>query len=273
MTGYAWIYGISLIVGSYPVLFVSLAAHSAQFAFLVFFENPRKYRGVLNFTFVDSDLLALDIERFYGQPKLLAQRVPIPQPSPANCSANGVPQVRSSLQGQGEMLARARAFSDPLSTSTSSATEGPTACDSETETDAELDSQQMCISEELGSANLSHHDLRNRYFRKDTIVLSHLDVFRYASCTRGSVFWGAKSFFIRQGSRLHATSRNGICFANRSPSDASAHERGVAFWARACLDSLPHTLPRSGFTRTEHAQVPRATLLKALSLPAPRLEA
>jgi hypothetical protein len=43
--GYAWIYGISLIVGSYPVLFVSLAAHSAQFAFLVFFENPRK-RGI-----------------------------------------------------------------------------------------------------------------------------------------------------------------------------------------------------------------------------------
>jgi hypothetical protein len=40
--GYAWIYGMSLIVGSYPVLFVSLAAHSAQFAFLVFFENPRK---------------------------------------------------------------------------------------------------------------------------------------------------------------------------------------------------------------------------------------
>jgi len=30
-----------MIVGSYLVLFVSLAAHCAQFAFLVFFENPR----------------------------------------------------------------------------------------------------------------------------------------------------------------------------------------------------------------------------------------
>jgi phosphatidylethanolamine N-methyltransferase len=39
--GYAWIYGLALIAGSYPVLFVSLAAHAAQFAFLVFFENPR----------------------------------------------------------------------------------------------------------------------------------------------------------------------------------------------------------------------------------------
>jgi phosphatidylethanolamine N-methyltransferase len=40
-TGYAGYYGLSLIVGSYPVLFVSLTAHAAQFAFLVFFENPR----------------------------------------------------------------------------------------------------------------------------------------------------------------------------------------------------------------------------------------
>jgi hypothetical protein len=31
-----------LVVGSYSVLFVSLAAHAAQFAFLLWFENPRK---------------------------------------------------------------------------------------------------------------------------------------------------------------------------------------------------------------------------------------
>jgi hypothetical protein len=30
------------VVGSYSVLFVSLAAHAAQFAFLLWFENPRK---------------------------------------------------------------------------------------------------------------------------------------------------------------------------------------------------------------------------------------
>ena len=40
--GYAGYYGLSLIVGSYPVLFVSLTAHAAQLAFLVFFENPRR---------------------------------------------------------------------------------------------------------------------------------------------------------------------------------------------------------------------------------------
>ena len=41
--GYAGYYGHSLIVGSYPVLFVSIAAHAAQFGFLVFFENPREW--------------------------------------------------------------------------------------------------------------------------------------------------------------------------------------------------------------------------------------
>lgn len=40
-TGYAGYYGLSLISGSYAVLFVSLATHAAQFGFLVWFENPR----------------------------------------------------------------------------------------------------------------------------------------------------------------------------------------------------------------------------------------
>ncbi|KAI9463938.1 phosphatidylethanolamine N-methyltransferase [Russula earlei] len=156
--GYAWIYGISLIVGSYPVLFVSLAAHSAQFAFLVFFENPH-------------------IERFYGQRKLLAQRVPILQPCPlANGSTRVVPQAPPSLQGQGQLRSRARAFSDPLSAN--SISEGSTPFDSEAESDTEHDSQQTCVSEGTGVSKLSHHDLRNRYFRRDTIVLYHLDIFR-----------------------------------------------------------------------------------------------
>lgn len=39
--GYAFYYGVSLITASYTVLFTSLAAHAAQFAFLVLVENPR----------------------------------------------------------------------------------------------------------------------------------------------------------------------------------------------------------------------------------------
>ena len=38
--GYAGYYGISLMAASYEVLFISIIAHAAQFAFLVFVENP-----------------------------------------------------------------------------------------------------------------------------------------------------------------------------------------------------------------------------------------
>lgn len=179
--GYAWIYGLSLIVGSYPVLFVSLAAHAAQFAFLVFFENPH-------------------IERFYGQRKPLAQRVPIRRASlPTSSSTSALPEV---TQSQVQTPARARAFSDPPSTP--SATEGSTASDSEGETETELKLQRhshtnngsavsipipklnlppavtppLQLERQRSSSPMSHHDLRNKYFRRDTILLFHLDVFR-----------------------------------------------------------------------------------------------
>lgn len=38
--GYAWYYGISLMAASYKVLFISIVAHAAQFAFLLWVENP-----------------------------------------------------------------------------------------------------------------------------------------------------------------------------------------------------------------------------------------
>ena len=57
--GYAWIYGLSLIVGSYPVLFVSLAAHAAQFAFLVFFENPREFLCTLSLVLSNLEISAI----------------------------------------------------------------------------------------------------------------------------------------------------------------------------------------------------------------------
>ncbi|CAG8525641.1 12538_t:CDS:2 [Ambispora leptoticha] len=40
--GYVGYYGISLMMASYTVLFVSLAAHAAQFAFLTYVENPHQ---------------------------------------------------------------------------------------------------------------------------------------------------------------------------------------------------------------------------------------
>lgn len=52
--GYAGYYGLSLVSGSYAVLFVSLAAHASQFAFLMWFENPH-------------------IDRVYGEKKVRRQ--------------------------------------------------------------------------------------------------------------------------------------------------------------------------------------------------------
>ncbi|ETW80028.1 hypothetical protein HETIRDRAFT_477618 [Heterobasidion irregulare TC 32-1] len=154
--GYAWFYGLSMIVGSYPVLFVSLAAHAAQFAFLVMFENPH-------------------IERMYGQRKPLAERVPLQRkesPSHVNLA---------------EHSNRGRSFSDPSDIlSTPSITDGETATETETETEYDgtvrrrrtATTAQPVITKQRSRSPISHHDLLNRYFRKDTIFIHNLDVFR-----------------------------------------------------------------------------------------------
>ncbi|EIM80188.1 uncharacterized protein STEHIDRAFT_126160 [Stereum hirsutum FP-91666 SS1] len=162
--GYAWFYGLSLIVGSYPVLFVSIAAHAAQFAFLVWFENPH-------------------IERMYGQRKPLAERVLVPRRSRTHKSQSSNPSLSVSTSvstpvsgsasvsvvslpatatggknenevekltevesgGSGSPTNRARSVSDATSASamsTPSATEGDTATEEdevETETETEIE--------------------------------------------------------------------------------------------------------------------------------------
>jgi phosphatidylethanolamine N-methyltransferase len=191
--GYAGYYGVSLLAASYPVLFVSLAAHAGQFAFLNFFENPH-------------------IERRYGVRKLLAERTPVilhPAPSRISRNAsgiNGTPATvgtRHSHGEEGDALKMVMNQSRPRSESMGTTSEETTAIDSEegvgddplelnlgifnsgttisrSDSDAAIMATVTPPSEakEIAREAVTQHDLLNKFFRKDVVVLSGLDLLR-----------------------------------------------------------------------------------------------
>ncbi|PPQ99600.1 hypothetical protein CVT24_005176 [Panaeolus cyanescens] len=193
--GYAGYYGLSLISGSYAVLFVSLVAHAAQFAFLVLFENPH-------------------IERLYGKRQTIAKRTPI--------FPNG--NIPPAITQNGNAL---KASTDVMSTPP--VTEGETATETEIETECEYEVEEhgtsngrvkkdvvkkakvsrhqpnysidsttsigdmdristaFSLKSSHSSSNsapvnqrkpISQHDLLNKYFRRDTLVLKNVDILR-----------------------------------------------------------------------------------------------
>jgi len=87
--GYAGYYGISLMTASYKVLFISIIAHAAQFAFLAWVENPhiektynspppRKQRSGSEPEIEHEDCQSTEADHVYNAPPLASASQPSP---------------------------------------------------------------------------------------------------------------------------------------------------------------------------------------------------
>ena len=150
--------------------------------------------------------MSVDIERTYGQRKILAQRIPIMPRHKRTGSADE--QLASPASGTrnrthaptGSVSSISSFTSDQADLPTPAPTEGDTATETELETERETDVetditprlQRTTLPAEQPSHSLlpdkntpaipaSQHDLMNNYFRKDTLFISNIDLLRWGN--------------------------------------------------------------------------------------------
>jgi phosphatidylethanolamine N-methyltransferase len=197
---------------------VSLAGHTAQFAFLVFFENPRMLRFPSCVTSYHCligqfPFFLIDIERMYGKRKPIAKRTPlfpsnakkdvessinpnnlplkpddyapIPAIPKGNTSAD-TEEFESETEVE-ELLPKAKYFSNIALTrhQQNLSIESATSSDGHVGTRTSADNKSASSrprSAKVGtpqkSKTLSQHDLLNKYFRRDALVLRNVDLLR-----------------------------------------------------------------------------------------------
>ncbi|PWN18592.1 hypothetical protein BCV69DRAFT_288370 [Microstroma glucosiphilum] len=152
--GYAGYYGLSLVSGSYAVLYVSLAAHLAQY-------NPH-------------------IERTYGEKKPLAARVPLSEAPYNAASASVAAGGDGGEPAPSSSASPAHSFSSRSNASITDAT-SITSDDEEPLSPRLLTSDVMRGREPSRSSHskiTNLHDLHHKLFRKDTVVYKNLDLLR-----------------------------------------------------------------------------------------------
>ena len=122
-----------------------------------------------------------DIERLYGERKLLAERKPLPLPA-AQCLQ------RAAVLSHNRSFSVTSTSSAGVSEDTAIDTEGPEfdLQSNSTDTDGAMDNGVGGMNTPMGTAKVTKHDLLNQYFRKDVVVWSNLDWFRYVHLTLSS---------------------------------------------------------------------------------------